>query len=153
MKYRKLRIAWSVWWGVVAVVLCVLWMRSYKLDLIRCININEDWTSTNLRSDSGIVYLYSEYWHTQYFPGWRWERGTFNPPSVAPNSIWRASITKDRSIYSISAPYWMILVLAVFVAIVPSVQFLSLRFSLRTLLVVMTAVAVVLGAVAYAVRS
>src|SRR5262245_48974732 len=29
MKYRKLRIAWSVAWGVIAVVLCVLWVRSY----------------------------------------------------------------------------------------------------------------------------
>ena len=29
MKYRKLRIAWSVAWGVVAVLLCVLWVRSY----------------------------------------------------------------------------------------------------------------------------
>src|SRR5262245_7567786 len=29
MKYRKLRIAWSVAWGVIAVLLCVLWVRSY----------------------------------------------------------------------------------------------------------------------------
>ena len=29
MKHRKLRIAWSVAWGVVAVLLCVLWVRSY----------------------------------------------------------------------------------------------------------------------------
>ena len=32
MKYRKLRIAWSVGWGVVAVLLIVLlWVRSYLL--------------------------------------------------------------------------------------------------------------------------
>src|SRR5689334_17632588 len=30
MKYRKLRMAWSVTWGVVAVLLCVLWVRSYR---------------------------------------------------------------------------------------------------------------------------
>ena len=30
MKYRKLRIAWSVAWGIVAVLLCVLWVRSYS---------------------------------------------------------------------------------------------------------------------------
>jgi hypothetical protein len=29
MRFRKLRIAWSVAWGVVAVLLCVLWVRSY----------------------------------------------------------------------------------------------------------------------------
>jgi hypothetical protein len=29
MRFRKLQIAWSVVWGVVAVLLIVLWMRSY----------------------------------------------------------------------------------------------------------------------------
>jgi hypothetical protein len=30
MTYGKLRIAWSVAWGIVAVLLCVLWVRSYS---------------------------------------------------------------------------------------------------------------------------
>lgn len=29
MKYRKVRIAWSVAWALVAVLLCALWVRSY----------------------------------------------------------------------------------------------------------------------------
>jgi hypothetical protein len=29
MKYRKLRIAWSVAWGIVAVLMIALWVRSY----------------------------------------------------------------------------------------------------------------------------
>ena len=29
MNYRELRIAWSVGWGLVAVLLCALWVRSY----------------------------------------------------------------------------------------------------------------------------
>ena len=29
MKYRKLRIAWSAFWGLAAVLLIVLWVRSY----------------------------------------------------------------------------------------------------------------------------
>jgi hypothetical protein len=32
MKYRKLRIAWSVFWGIVAVLLVALWVRSYYRD-------------------------------------------------------------------------------------------------------------------------
>jgi len=36
MRYRKLRIAWSVLWGLVAVLLVVLWVRSYWwLNLIK----------------------------------------------------------------------------------------------------------------------
>src|SRR5262245_6814089 len=35
MKYRKLRIAWSVVWGIVAVLLVLLWVRSYwKWDML-----------------------------------------------------------------------------------------------------------------------
>src|SRR6187200_3145139 len=30
MKYRKLRIAWSVGWGVVAVLLAVVWIQSFN---------------------------------------------------------------------------------------------------------------------------
>ena len=32
MKYRKLRIAWSVAWGVAAVLLIVIWMQSDTRD-------------------------------------------------------------------------------------------------------------------------
>src|SRR5262245_43262799 len=31
MRYRKLRIAWSVFWGAVAVLLLVLWVRSFYI--------------------------------------------------------------------------------------------------------------------------
>ena len=30
MRFRKLRIAWSVFWGLAAVLLIVLWVRSYS---------------------------------------------------------------------------------------------------------------------------
>src|SRR5262245_65176378 len=34
MRFRKLRIAWSVGWGLVAVLLVVLWVRSYwRIDM------------------------------------------------------------------------------------------------------------------------
>src|SRR6185369_8713105 len=35
MRYRKLRIAWSTLWGLVAVLLCILWVRSYwRVDIV-----------------------------------------------------------------------------------------------------------------------
>src|SRR5262245_41811296 len=40
MRFRKLRIAWSVVWGVVAVLLVVLWVRSYfGCDLIQRVDL------------------------------------------------------------------------------------------------------------------
>src|SRR5689334_1540725 len=48
MKYRKLRIAWSVAWGIVAGLLVVLWVRSYNfrdravvpLTRVRCLRVD-----------------------------------------------------------------------------------------------------------------
>src|SRR4051794_29097381 len=35
MRYRKLRIAWSMFWGLACVLLIVLWIRSYtRLDIV-----------------------------------------------------------------------------------------------------------------------
>ena len=41
MKHRKLRIAWSVAWGIVAVLLVALWVRSYRWHDLLIIRI--DW--------------------------------------------------------------------------------------------------------------
>ena len=43
MRYRKLRIAWSVFCGLAAVLLIVLWVRSYR--------VRDDW----LRANGGKV--------------------------------------------------------------------------------------------------
>jgi hypothetical protein len=37
VKYRKLRIAWSVMWGIAAIFFVVLWVRSYNVaDIFGC---------------------------------------------------------------------------------------------------------------------
>src|SRR5262245_26868849 len=51
MKYRKLRIAWSITWGVMATLLCVLWVRSYWWD--EAIQIAPAKYVCILESDSG----------------------------------------------------------------------------------------------------
>src|SRR5688572_16712353 len=55
MKYRKLRTAWSVAWGIACVLLCVLWVRSYRSsDELR----NASRWVTQLASFRGSVYWY-----------------------------------------------------------------------------------------------
>ena len=39
MRFRKLRIAWSVTWGIACVLLIVLWVRSYWWGKRNCIPI------------------------------------------------------------------------------------------------------------------
>ncbi len=53
MRFRKLRIAWSVGCGVLCLLLIVLWVRSYwRLDVwVR----NNNLTSTIVRADTGLI--------------------------------------------------------------------------------------------------
>src|SRR5207253_9360580 len=56
MRFRKLRIVWSVVWGVVAVLLIVLWVRSYQVaDYVARVGAT---TFTGIWSDSGLVALF-----------------------------------------------------------------------------------------------
>ena len=57
MRYRKLCIAWSVVWGVVAVLLGALWVRGYYHNDV-VLNVNKGFVQTSLGSTSGVVYLY-----------------------------------------------------------------------------------------------
>src|SRR4051812_47765657 len=60
MKFRKLRIAWSVVWGVVAVLLILLWARSYwrwGAFFSPPINSTAIWTD----SVQGLVYCFTAY--------------------------------------------------------------------------------------------
>src|SRR5690349_10312841 len=58
MKYRKLRIAWSVGWRIVAVLLCVLWVRSYWWADISFLNVTAgSKTYAGFESDEGRIRL------------------------------------------------------------------------------------------------
>jgi hypothetical protein len=56
MRFRKLRIAWSVFWGIACVLLIVLWVRSYSRQAVSIGSIAIE----NLRS-SGIHVVLSNY--------------------------------------------------------------------------------------------
>ena len=50
MGYRKLRIAWSVVWGIATVLLIVLWVRSYwKAEAVTFYETNADYIDIFLR--------------------------------------------------------------------------------------------------------
>src|SRR4030095_6915172 len=82
-KHRKLRIAWSVTWGVVAVLLCVLWVRSYQAtDIV----IGQSFsTTTNIIINRGSITLQNTVldnnspfvWRVQSLPPQRVPAGGF----------------------------------------------------------------------------
>ena len=147
MKYRKLRIAWSVAWAVVAVLLCVLWVRSYTSgDSIRRAGEEND---IALMSVIGTVQLASFHNPLGLRDGsWRISHTELDP-TTGPKNVFQWFDWDNDPSYGlrIITPWW------IHVAIVATLGFLPWfsvrRFSLRTILIATTLVAVGLGLVVW----
>jgi hypothetical protein len=91
MKYRKLRIAWSVAWGVVAVLLCVLWVRSY-------------WAFDRVSSKSLIMVSYAGRLTAVIRDSWSqkwpmWDSGPILPKSLTYTDLSKAQVSwKDTDV-------------------------------------------------------
>jgi hypothetical protein len=136
MKYRKLRIAWSVFWGLAALLLLASWARSYwYYDYVNyrhsggwsgrgtvCIVSTSRYSSSPWRPKTQ---RYSENskpeWIRKFAPpvSWKYEPGYL--------AVWIA--------------YWLVLLIPAMLSVLPWIR---LRFKLRTLLVVTTLFALVL---------
>jgi hypothetical protein len=146
MNFRKVRIAWSVVWSVVAVLLCVLWMRSYwASDYF--INYLYDFDIT---SDRGTVefllWEQTEIWKDladepsvlRSFP----TDNSFDVPRQFQYSQFRDMF--DGINTNIHLPHWFLLLM---VSMIASVPWLRRRFSVRSLLIATTLVGVGLGTI------
>ena len=142
MKYRKLRIAWSVVWGVAAVLLIVLWVRSYRSHENVWFNVTNSRVIT-FSSEQGE--LACQWYATRPTFDFTW----INDVSMVHrgSSTWK--FIKSRSYWIVFFPYWFPTLLSASLAAVP---WLRWKFSLRTLLIATTLVAVVLGFAVYATR-
>src|SRR6187200_821987 len=115
MKYRKLRIAWSVAWGVVAVLLCAMWLRSYwRKDYIRRVEPNQ---TIAIASNSGAI-RFTQAPVPSMQPTPVWEMQTAEASAESPPSI-RFSQDPWTAVFLIELPYWMFATLSAAVAIGP----------------------------------
>jgi hypothetical protein len=139
MKHRKLRVAWSVAWGVVAVLLVVLWVRSYWwMDVVRRVGSG---SSAEFRSNGGSIFIFYEtplYWLPSPPRGSKWE---FTSYLASPR--WHRVLAAESSI---RFPCGLTVLLAGLLATVPWIRW-SRRFSLRTLLIAITLAAIGLGTI------
>ena len=140
MKYRKLQIVWSIAWGVAAVLLGVLWWRSYwRAD-------TAIWVGAKPRGLRVTVFSgYIEFnGRSSYSGGKRLEWRVAQPAEHAP-PLWLKTMFgfgfKPRAIV---LPLWLPTILAAMLCTGPWLRW-SRSFSLRTLLVAITLVAVLLG--------
>jgi hypothetical protein len=151
---RGLRIAWSVWWGILCVLLIVLWVRIYwwttyivgrmPASLYFQVSLMPGTFGISIRSETGVgdwavIHTSSEAWMTDFesqqafevpIMGKRWSR------------VWGAFYFRNGK----NVPYWFLMVISAAVGAAP---WLPLRFSLRTLLIATTLIAGVLATAAY----
>jgi hypothetical protein len=154
MRFRKLRIAWSVAGGVVAALLCVLWVRSYghldRVDLPTG-RFGRGWVVVVASIDGLLI---SGVENKANSPS------RFKIRSGSSDEI-RMERTDDRQLgfkliqgsdeRAVQLPFWFVVAATWICAIIPSIRW-STRFSLRTLLIVTTLVAAILGAIVWAVK-
>ena len=136
--FKALRIAWSVAWGVVAVLLCVLWVRSYSH-----FDSSSEFAASSSRgrafSWQGRIFLYENFhiapsekpfgMSTNFLGGMTVVGGIVEPAGAG-----------------LSFPYWSS---TLAVAVMIATPWFRWRFSLRTLLIVTTLVALLLGLFAW----
>jgi hypothetical protein len=145
MKHRKLRIAWSVACSVVAVLLIVMWVRSYwHLATVEVLVTASK--RFYLHSFSGTFAL--QIWHrtfisNEFMP-------SFNEANLAswldPRAGFMVAGNLKEGISGISCSYWLLTGAILTTALLP---WLRCQFSLRALLIATTLVAVVLGFVVW----
>jgi hypothetical protein len=150
MRFRKLRIAWSVVWTLVCALLTVLWVRSYWVhDVVQIIVLKR---AAEFWSAKGEVFLniYSESDHGFF----RIEHFSFDVDSF----IWQVNYTlagfyigKDGDVWLVRTPFWFVVPLAAAIITVPWLH-KHFHFTLRTLLIATTLFALLLGLVVYASR-
>jgi len=153
MRFRKLRIAWSVFWGLAAVLLIVLWVRSY-------------WWIDGISGNRGRHYIYADVHSglarfarivpTGQFPPVPWRAFSHSLRESDLEAAANSSKGNHRALgfqwrifgngWNVAVPIWFPALICGGLAAVPLGR---PRFTLRTLLIATTLVAVVLGLIVW----
>jgi hypothetical protein len=144
MRFRKLRIAWSVAWGVVAVLLCALWARSYWQSSL--ILYEKPTGYYQLSNTYGVLFFTYTNNAVPMVVRKTWSYHTREPIRPYPYS----GFTEGGGMQFIF-PFWLLLIFAVAILIAPWIPW-SKRFGVRSVLIATSVVGVLLGAVILAFR-
>ena len=148
-RFRKLRIAWSTICGSATVLLIVLWVRSYAWveGVTAPIAANQ---ALQFGSLPGVFAVglrnVQEAFIVSQRPADEWQSH-----HKGPSQLWGGRML-TQSTKAVYLPFWLLVLLSASFAVVPWIRQISRRFSLRTLLIATTLVAVVLGAIVYTTR-
>jgi hypothetical protein len=154
MKYRKLRIAWSVAWGVVAVLLVAFWVRSYWFYSAASGSIDNCFISIETQSGESMLNVVTAY-KAPLQASWRSlpvSVAQFRPqlPKSAKGGFgfWWWPYGKG---FGGKVSHLHPIAIAAMLGTLPWLHCVT-RFSLRTLLIATTLVAVGLGLIVWAAK-
>jgi hypothetical protein len=171
MKYRKLRIAWSVAWGVLAFLLLAFWARSYyRLDWL----VSPSFRHKNFEVMSVRGSVHCDRRGTDVLRPWSWSSYTnprisdkplllpeFRLPPYVPITADNSPISTIQivlklgplgfggSVGGVVVPHWFLVAMSTALGVAPWFRW---RFSLQMLLMVITLVALGLGWIVYEIR-
>jgi hypothetical protein len=160
MKYRKLRIAWSVVWGIAISVLIGLWIDSYWNSTI-ILRVSSE-RRTSIENGLGRMSLSS----TSLPPAvrevsWTSIRAPMTSIVLDANKAAEAVMHHFAGVHwmflkktwRIAASHWLLALAMAAIAAAPWLPWFRSHFRLRTLLIATTLVAVVLGLVVWIARA
>jgi hypothetical protein len=144
MRSRKLRIAWSMFWGLVCALLVVLWAQSYSRQSF--------WFGDD--AEGGFLVLSTLRGDVEVrcslpppsVVGIKWRRdyGRMVSDDGAERTIAPLRFYREPEVFEVAADCWLMVTASCGAAASPWIRW-SNPFSLRTLLIATTLVAVVLG--------
>jgi len=160
IRFRKLRIAFAVTCLIVCVLLIVLWVRSYwRLDVVQY-GFLDTWGFT-ANSTNGRLLFFRQELASNYFPRWQAssvsDQPWINTYFPARSSTLGFRFERVPASVIVQIPHWFPILVTGALAAATGLQVAKslrgyYRFSLRTLLIVTTLIAVGLGLAAYAAR-
>lgn len=144
-----MRIAWSVAWGFATLLLIGLWVRSYwRNDIVSRVDKNSVVTTHGSNWGSAYVSRMKMPAGAQLEGGGSWSFHSDKASKDPPRFCWEPG----PGISSFAAPYWF-LVIATASCSSAAILLRRRRFSLRTLLIATTLVAIVLGVIVWISRA
>jgi hypothetical protein len=144
---RGLRIAWSVGWGIITVLLVALWVRSYSWrdEIKGPVTATHGTWMTSYQGRLRLITLPN----VLYFPsGWKMQSlppsGTTSWIQVPSRTLGFDITITDKNYFLATAPHWFIILISATLCAAPWVRW---RYSLRTMLIAATLATIGLGLV------
>jgi hypothetical protein len=148
MKFRKLRILWSLGCGIPCLLLIVMWVRNFWWSDVAWAPLPGGWQVVIASADGQVEFGISQAQNRPDVASWAWETYTASRNSafevlVPQKRVIRYHVFRNRN-FALVVPHWLLTTVVLLLAIVPWIPW-SRRFTIRTLLIIMAIMSVALA--------